>query len=74
MFHDNDNQLVVNLEYQMDKKELALMITKTLFTRCYAIICDLRFGHFATQYNALYYCFEKSFTSPKILKTNKLTS
>ena len=41
MFHDNDNQLVVNLDYQMDKKELAFMITKTLFIRCYSIKCDL---------------------------------
>ena len=31
MFHDNDIQLVVNLDYQLDKKELAFMITKTLF-------------------------------------------
>ena len=31
MFHDNDSQLVVNLDYHLDKKELAFMITKTLF-------------------------------------------
>ena len=37
MFHDNDIQLVVNLDYQLDKKELAFMITKTLFIRCYTI-------------------------------------
>ena len=30
MFHDNDNQLVVNLDYQLVKKQLAIMITKTL--------------------------------------------
>ena len=29
MFHDNDSELVVNLDYQLDKKELALMIIKT---------------------------------------------
>ena len=28
MFHDNDSQLVVNLDYQLDKRELAFIITK----------------------------------------------
>ena len=42
MFHYNDRQLVVNLDYQLVKKELAFMITKTLFIRCYTIKCDLR--------------------------------
>ena len=28
MFHDNDSQLVVNLEYQLYKKELAFMIIR----------------------------------------------
>ena len=41
MFHDNDSQLVVNLDYQLVKKELAFMITKALFIRCYTINCDL---------------------------------
>ena len=41
MFHDNDSQLVVNLDYQSDKKELAFMITKPLIIRCYHIKCDL---------------------------------
>ena len=41
MFHDNDSQLVVNLDNQLDKKELAFMITKTLFIRCYTIKYDL---------------------------------
>ena len=41
MFHDNDSQLVVNLDYQLDKKELAIMITKTLFIRWYSIKCNL---------------------------------
>ena len=36
MFHDNDSQYVVNLDYQLDKKELAFMIIKTLFIRCYS--------------------------------------
>ena len=34
MFHDNDSQLVVNLNYQLDKTELAFMITKTLTISC----------------------------------------
>ena len=41
MFHENDIQHVVNLVYQFDTTELAFMITKTLFTRCYTIKCDL---------------------------------
>ena len=41
MFDDNDSQLVVNLDYQLDKKELAFMITKTLFIRCYTIKYDI---------------------------------
>ena len=65
MFDDNDSQLVVNLDYQLDKKELAFMITKTLFIRCYNIKSDICLD--ATQYNALYYCFDKSFNFPKLL-------
>ena len=41
MFHDNDSLLVVNLTYKLVKKELAFMITKTLFMSCYSIKCDL---------------------------------
>ena len=41
MFHNNDSQLVVNLECKLVKKELAFMITKTLFMRCYSTKCDL---------------------------------
>ena len=40
MFHDNDSQLVVNLDYQLEKNH-AFMITKTLIIRCYTIKCDL---------------------------------
>ena len=43
MLHDNDSQLVVNLTYKLVKKELAFMITKTLFMPCYTIKCDLSF-------------------------------
>ena len=41
MFDDYDSKLVVNLDFKLDKKELALMITKALFIRCYTIKCDL---------------------------------
>ena len=53
MFHDNDSQLVVNLDYQLDKKELAFMITKTLFIRCYTIKCDLSLD--SLQRNIMHY-------------------
>ena len=53
MFHDNDSQLVVNLEYQLDKKEHAFMITKTLFIRCNTINCDLRL--YSLQHNIMHY-------------------
>ena len=53
MFHDNDIQLVVTLDYQLDKKELAFMITKTLFIRCYTIKCDLSLD--SLQHNIMHY-------------------
>ena len=34
MFHDNDRKLVVNLDYQLVKKESAFIIPETLFIRC----------------------------------------
>ena len=40
MFHDKDSQLVVKVDYQLVKK-LALMITETLFIRCYSRKCGL---------------------------------
>ena len=33
--------LFFNVDYQLSKKELAFMITKTLFIRCYTIKCDI---------------------------------
>ena len=42
MFHDNDSQHVVNLDYQLVKKKRVFMITKTLFIPCYSIKFDLR--------------------------------
>ena len=62
MFHDNDSQRVVNLEYQLDKKELAFMITKTelafmitktLFIRCYTIKYDISLD--TLQHNIMHY-------------------
>ena len=53
MFHDNDSQLVVNLNYQLVKKELAFMITKTLFMSCYSIKCDLSLD--SVQHNIMHY-------------------
>ena len=53
MFHDNDSQLVVNLDYQLDTKNLAFMITKTLFIRCYTIKCDLSLD--TLQHNIMHY-------------------
>ena len=53
MFHYNDSQLVVNLDYKLDKRELAFMITKTLFIRSYTIKCDLSLD--TLQHNIMYY-------------------
>ena len=53
MFHDNDSQLVVNLDYQLTKKELAFMITKTLIVRCYTIKCTLSLC--SLQHNIMHY-------------------
>ena len=53
MFYDNDSQLVVNLDYQLHKKELAFMITKTLIIRCYTIKCDLSLD--TLQHNIMHY-------------------
>ena len=55
MFHDNDSQLVVNLDNHLDKKELAFMKTKTLFIRCYTIKCDLSLDNL--QRNIMDYIF-----------------
>ena len=58
MFHDNDSQLVVNLDYQLDKKEVAFMITKTLFIRYWKIKYDLSLD--TLQHNIVHYinCFK----------------
>ena len=53
MFHDNDSQLVVNLDFQLVKKDLAFMITKTLFIRCYTIKCHISLD--TLQHNIMHY-------------------
>ena len=53
MFLYTDSQLVVNLDYQLDKKELAFMITKTLFIRCYKVKCNLTLD--TLQHNIMHY-------------------
>ena len=53
MFYHNDSQLVVNLDYQLTKKELAFMITKTLIKRCHTIKCDLSLC--SLQHNIMHY-------------------
>ena len=53
MLHHYDSQFVVNLDYKLDKKELALMITKALFIRCYTIKCHLSLD--ILQHNKMHY-------------------
>ena len=53
MFHENDSQLVVNLDYQIDRRELDFMITKTLFIGCYTIKWDLSLD--TLQHNMMHY-------------------
>ena len=53
MFHENDSQLVVNLDYQLDRRELDFMITKTLFIGCYTIKWDLSLD--TLQHNMMHY-------------------
>ena len=66
MFHDNDSQLVVNLDYHITKKELAFMITKTKFIRCYTIKCDLRLD--TLQNNIMHYII--TLTHKSLSKSN----
>ena len=53
MFHDKDKQIVLYLDYQLDFKELAFMITKTFFIRSYSIKCDLSLD--SLQHNIVHY-------------------
>ena len=71
MFHDNERQLVVNLNNQLVKKELSLMITKTLFMSCYSIKCDLSLD--SVQNNIMHYIIaltNNSLSQSNIKRTN----
>ena len=71
MSHDNDSQFVVNLDYQITKKELAFMITKTLIIRCYTIKCDLSLC--SLQHNIMHYNFamtHNTLSQSNIKRTN----
>ena len=71
MFHDNDSQLVVNVNYQLVKKELAFMISKTFFMSCYSIKCDLRLD--GSQHNIMHYIIaltNNSFSQSNFKRTN----
>ena len=75
MFRDNDSQLAVNLEFQLEKKELAFMITKTLFIRCYTIKCDLSLD--SLQHNIMHYIIaltNHSIWQSNIIRTNQYHS
>ena len=52
MIHNKDSQLVANVDYQLLKKDLDFMITKTLFIRCYSINCGLSLDEF--QHNIMH--------------------
>ena len=66
MFHDNDSQLVVNLNYKLVKKELAFMITKTLFMSCYSTKYDLSLD--IVQHNIMHYIF--ALTNNSLFQSN----
>ena len=71
MIHDNDGQLVVNLDYQLDKKEFAFMITMTLIIRRYTIKCDLSL--YSLQHNIMHYIIaltHNSLSQSNIKRTN----
>ena len=71
MFHDYDSHFVVNLDYQLTKKELSFMITKTLITRCYTIKCDLSLD--TLQHNIMHYIIaltHNSLSQSNIKRTN----
>ena len=71
MFHDNDSQLVVNLNYQLVKKDLAFMITKTLFMSCYSINYGLSLD--GMQNNIMHYIIaltNNSLSQSNVKRTN----
>ena len=62
MFHDNDSKLVVNLNYQLVKTELAFMITNSLLMSSYYSICDLRLVD--VQHDIMHYIIALTNNSP----------
>ena len=71
MFDDNDNQVVVHYDYQLVKKELTFMITKTLFMRCYSIKCDLSLDSIEENiFNYIIALTNNSHTQSNIKRTN----
>ena len=55
----------LNRDYQLDKKELAFITTRTLSIRCYTIKCDLSLD--SLQHNIMHYiiALTQQFTFPK---------
>ena len=53
MFHDKDRQVAINKNYELLKKELPFMITKTLFIRCYSNKCGVSWD--SLQHNLMNY-------------------
>ena len=53
MFHDNDSQIVVNINNKLVKKELAFMITTSLYMPCYSINCERSLN--SVQHNIMHY-------------------
>ena len=66
IFYDYDSQFLVNLDYKLDKKELALMISKTLIIRCYPLKCDLSLD--ILQHNIMHYII--ALTQNSLSKSN----
>ena len=72
MFHDNDSQHVVNLDYQLVKKQLAFMITKILFIPCNSIKCDIGLDSF--KHNVLHYILAMTNNSLSKVTLNEQTN
>ena len=72
MFHVNDRQLVVNLDYEFRQERACFMITKTLFLRCYTINCDLTLN--SVQHNIMHYIIALTNNSLSQSNLNELTN
>ena len=72
MVNDNDGHQVVNFYYQLVKKELAFMITKTSFISCYSIKYNISFD--SVLHNIMHYILALTNNShPKVTVIDKLT-